>query len=348
MNITSNITRAVLLAAAVAAGWTAPAAAAPAAKEVFGRMSLPAVGEAQSYGFYSKGCIAGAVALPVNGPHWQVMRLERNRRWGHPALVSFIEKLSEDVSKHGWPGLLVGDMSQPRGGPMLSGHASHQIGLDVDLWLTKMPDRRLTTSERSNMSAGSVLKHKKMEVDPAKWSKDYEALLYRTASFDQVQRIFVNPAIKKLMCDKYGGSKANDSWMIKLRPYYGHDDHIHVRLFCPPGSPGCKPQHSVGSGNGCGKSLAWWFTDEPWAPAKPKKNAKPAKPHVTTVSDLPNACTGVLNDPAPADVSLVTYTPGYTPDLAAKTAVPSSPPTPGSARMQMPAVIPVPVPRPAH
>jgi murein endopeptidase len=30
-------------------------------------------------------------------------------------------------------GLLIGDMSQPRDGPMLYGHSSHQIGLDVDI-----------------------------------------------------------------------------------------------------------------------------------------------------------------------------------------------------------------------
>ena len=77
----------------------------------------------------------------MNGPHWQVMRL--SRRLGHPQLVAYIERLSETASRaSGWPGLLIGDMSQPRGGPMLTGHASHQIGLDADIWLTPMPTAR--------------------------------------------------------------------------------------------------------------------------------------------------------------------------------------------------------------
>ena len=74
-------------------------------------------------------------------PTWQVMRLSRNRNWGHPKLVAFLERLAEKAKKVGWNGLLVGDMSQPRGGPMLTGHASHQVGLDADIWLTPMPDR---------------------------------------------------------------------------------------------------------------------------------------------------------------------------------------------------------------
>src|SRR5262249_42407968 len=123
------------------------------AKELFGRKTTPAAMKAQTIGFYSKGCLAGAQALPINGKTWQVMRLSRNRNWGHPKLVDFLERLSEKGAKVGWSGLLVGDMSQPRGGPMLTGHASHQVGLDADIWLTPMPNRELTRIEREEMSA---------------------------------------------------------------------------------------------------------------------------------------------------------------------------------------------------
>src|SRR5262245_17234826 len=123
------------------------------AKQLFGRKAAPAAMEARAIGFYSKGCLAGAVALPINGKTWQVMRLSRNRNWGHPKMVELLERLSEKGAKVGWPGLLVGDMSQPRGGPMLTGHASHQVGLDADIWLTPMPDRELTRREREEMSA---------------------------------------------------------------------------------------------------------------------------------------------------------------------------------------------------
>src|SRR6266567_3115155 len=118
------------------------------AKELFGRKTAPAPLQARTIGFYSKGCLAGAVALPINGPTWQVMRLSRNRNWGHPNLVQFLERLAAQAPKTGWHGLLVGDISQPRGGPMLTGHASHQVGLDADIWLTPMPDRQLSREER--------------------------------------------------------------------------------------------------------------------------------------------------------------------------------------------------------
>ena len=115
---------------------------------MFSRQTKPLPLAAHSIGFYSQGCLAGAVALPINGPTWQVMRLSRNRNWGHPELIAFSSASPARRKKVGWPGLLVGDMSQPRGGPMLTGHASHQVGLDADIWLTPMPDRELSREER--------------------------------------------------------------------------------------------------------------------------------------------------------------------------------------------------------
>jgi len=103
------------------------------ARFLFGAKPEPAPLPARSLGAYSRGCLAGGVALPVDGPSWQVMRLSRNRNWGHPSLVDYLERLAADAPGLGWPGLLVGDLAQPRGGPMLTGHASHQIGLDGDI-----------------------------------------------------------------------------------------------------------------------------------------------------------------------------------------------------------------------
>jgi penicillin-insensitive murein endopeptidase len=80
------------------------------AKELFGRKLLPAAMPTRVIGFYAKGCIAGAEALPINGPTWQVMRLSRNRNWAHPDMVALLERLSAKVHKDaGWPGLLVGN-----------------------------------------------------------------------------------------------------------------------------------------------------------------------------------------------------------------------------------------------
>src|SRR4051794_22878483 len=136
------------------------------AKELFGRKTAPAQMEAHTIGFYSKGCLAGGVALPINGATWQVMRLSRNRNWGHPNLVTFLERLADKAPSTGWHGLPVGGMSQPRGRPLRTGHASHQVGLDADIWLTPMPDRELTRQEREEMFATMVVAEDRTDVDP--------------------------------------------------------------------------------------------------------------------------------------------------------------------------------------
>jgi penicillin-insensitive murein endopeptidase len=256
-----------------------------AAKVLFGAITRPAPLAARSIGSYSRGCLAGAVALPVDGKAWQVMRLSRNRNWGHPALVAFLERFAEKGRKIGWPGLLVGDMSQPRGGPMITGHASHQIGLDADVWFLPMPDRELTRAERETISAVSMVKMATREIDPATWTPTRMALVRQAALDPEVARIFVNPAIKKAMCDTATGDRG---WLAKVRPWYGHNYHFHVRLTCPAGLADCKDQDKVPSGDGCGADLAWWLGPEPWKPSPPEKPRPPL-----TLADLPAACSQV-------------------------------------------------------
>ncbi len=289
-----SISAAVLALALLAS----PAAAATLAKDLFGAKDLPADMKPETFGFYSKGCFAGGLGLPMDGPHWQVMRPSRNRRWGHPELIGLLEKLSEDAAKDGWNGLLVGDVSQPRGGPMLTGHASHQVGLDADIWLTPMPDRRLSRSERENLAATDMLVAKASEPRPINenvWTPGQAALIKRAASYPEVQRILVHPSIKKKLCQTAGSDRA---WLNKVRPFWGHNYHFHVRLRCQDGSPQCKPQNGTGSGDGCGKPLSWWFTREPWAPPKAGAKPQPKARDVMTMAALPKACKGVLAAPA--------------------------------------------------
>ncbi|MGB7432274.1 MAG: penicillin-insensitive murein endopeptidase [Ahrensia sp.] len=321
-----------------------------AAKEVFGNTPLPALTEPQVHGFYSKGCIGGAVAMPTDGPNWQAMRLERNRRWGHPDLIALVQQFAGDAAKDGWPGLLVGDISQPRGGPMLTGHASHQVGLDADIWLTKMPDRRLTPDERRDTSAISVLKQGELTVDPAIWTPQHAKLLARAASYNSVERLFVHPGIKKAMCETYGDQPANNPWMIKIRPAYGHHYHFHIRMKCPANSPNCRKQDPVpASGNGCDASLDWWFTSEPWTPKKPTGDTKPVKKRVVTVADLPKECTAVLNALQPTDESLVTLNANFDPVRAMASGVPSEIPAGALGGTTVPvAELPVPGVRPSR
>jgi penicillin-insensitive murein DD-endopeptidase len=264
------------------------------AKDLFGRKATPTSEHGHVVGFYANGCLAGADALPINGSAWQVMRLSRNRNWGHPALIRSLENLAVKVHQAGtWNGLLVGDMSQPRGGPMITGHASHQVGLDADIWLTPMPDRELTRAEREEMSATNVVAEDRRDVDPAIWTPGHAAVIKAAALDPQVERVFVNAAIKKALCRD---AKGDRGWMSKVRPYWGHDYHFHVRLRCPADSPECKPQAPPPPGDGCGKDLAWWFTDAVLHP-KPSPET-PRRP--LTMANLPAACHAVLATPEQA------------------------------------------------
>ena len=257
-----------------------------AAKRLFGGETTPAPLAARAIGFYARGCLAGARALPIDGETWQVMRLSRQRNFGHPALIALLERLSARVPEiNGWPGLLVGDISQARGGPMLTGHASHQVGLDADIWLTPMPDRRLTTSERENLSATNVVAADGDDVDPARWTPGHLALLKAAAEQPGVARIFVNPAIKRALCRTAGRDRG---WLRRIRPMYGHNYHFHVRIACPADVEGCKDQDPPPAGDGCDASLDWWFT---YAARHPKPS-KPGRP--LTLDDLPDACRRVL------------------------------------------------------
>ena len=295
------------------------------ARELFGAVKTPAPLAARSIGFYAKGCLAGASALPIDGPTWQAMRLSRNRNWGHPDLVALVEKLAADAKEHdGWPGLLVGDLSQPRGGPMLGDHASHQIGLDADVWLTPMPDHRLSPKEREELSATSMLADDKVSVNPKVWTDAHVRLLKRAASYRTVERVLVHPAIKKAVCEASKGEK-DRIWLSKIRPYWGHYFHFHIRIACPKGSAGCEGQPPVHhDDDGCGAELTRWLKlVKPKPPAPVAAAPKPATPaperRYLTLDHLPAECRAVLatGTPSAAPAPSPPAAPAPAPDKAA-------------------------------
>ena len=264
------------------------------AKQLFARKLLPAAMPPRAIGSYVKGCLAGAEQMPINGDTWQVMRLSRNRYWGHPDTIAMLKRLAAKTHKDaGWPGILVGDIGQPRGGPALTGHASHQIGLDADIWLTPMPDHQLSREEREEMSAVMMVREDRLDVDPKVFTAGHVLLLRDAAQEPGVQRIFVNAAIKKALCRE---AKGDRSWLAKIRPWYGHDYHFHIRMRCPSGGSECKGQSDQGGGEGCGKDeLAYWFKDSILHPEPPKEPPKPRTG--PTLAQLPAVCKRVLNAP---------------------------------------------------
>ncbi len=219
----------------------------------FAKIPTPSPGAPELHGGYAGGCMTGASTLPMSGSGYEVMHPERNRRYGHPALVQLIEEAGRERGQES--PLLIGDMSLPDGGPMPTGHTSHQIGLDVDVWLQTV-NGPLTEEDRSNLAMKSVLADNLAQVDEAKWKRSYSNALMWFAGREQVELIFVNAAIKKRLCTEY----PNDERLKKLRPWYGHDDHFHVRLHCPAGQSGCVPQRPPAKLGCSPNDLKFWLS----------------------------------------------------------------------------------------
>ena len=279
-----------LLACALALGLAAPASAQTPAKQLFGAKTGPSEHAPAPFGTYNRGCLAGAARLPETGPTWQAMRLSRNRNWGHPDAISFIKRLSVAATKIGWNGLYIGDISQPRGGPMLTGHASHQMGLDIDIWMLPPGRLDLSPNERENLSSISVRTSDQRNVN-TNWTAQHHRVLRAAASDPSVARIFVTPPVKLRMCKDERGNRA---YLRKIRPWWGHHYHFHVRMNCPDGARGCREQDPIPAGDGCEEAI-WWVTEalEPPDPNAPKPPPAPKRGPLT-MADLPQQCRTVL------------------------------------------------------
>lgn len=259
------------------------------AKHVFSAYKQPSQDASSSIGAYSLGCLAGGVALPESGPTWQAMRLSRNRFYGHPALINYIQGLSVVANQNGWAGLYVGDMSQARGGPMLGGHASHQTGLDVDIWTLPAMRMNLSISERENISSNSLVTGDFLHVN-----KNFTAAhfnIYKAAAQDsRVARIFITPAVKMAMCDMETGDRA---WLAKIRPWWGHNDHIHVRLKCQSGSANCANQAPIPAGDGCEEAREFYgMYIAKTIPVPPSPPSEPSRPK--TLARMPMQCANLI------------------------------------------------------
>ncbi len=261
------------------------------AKNLFGAIPVASRASPQAIGGYARGCQAGAVQLPETGPTWQAMRLSRNRNWAQPETVDFVQDLSRfAASQPGWAGLYVGDMSQPRGGPMLTGHRSHQSGLDADIWMLPPQRLNLTANERENISSISMRRANGAYTNSS-WTPQHEAILKAAASDPRVARIFVFPGAKVAMCQSATGDR---SWLRKIRPWWGHHYHFHVRLNCPAGDSSCAAQNPPPAGDGCAEAQGW--VDRILNPPPPDPNAPPPRPRTElTMASLPGQCLGVLN-----------------------------------------------------
>ena len=284
-----RVARRCLAAALMALAAAMPVSAQPAAKEYFGAVGAASAHRPAVFGRHAAGCVAGAAQLPESGPTWQAMRLSRNRHWGHPELVDFVQDLSREAARLGWRGLYVGDMSQPRGGPMLTGHRSHQSGLDVDIWMKPALDLTLSPRAREGVSSDSMRAAEGAYVNRA-WTTTHMRIIRAAAKDRRVARIFVFPGAKVAMCDAAGRDR---DWLRKVRPWWGHHYHFHVRLACPRGSTGCEDQAAPPPGDGCADARQWQA--QILNPPPPDPNAPPVPPRPDlTLADLPPQCSTIL------------------------------------------------------
>ncbi len=277
-----------LILAALLIGPGLSSAAAQTAQALFSAETRPTSHAPQPIGGHSRGCIAGAVQLPETGTTWQAMRLSRNHNWGHPDTIAFIGRLGAQATAIGWKGIYVGDIGQARGGPA-PGHASHQIGLDVDIWMLP-PDRLdLPRAARESLSSISVKSADERSVN-SNWTRSHAAVMEAAARDTAVERIFVTAPVKLRLCAD--ASARDRDWLRKIRPWWSHDSHFHVRLSCPEGARGCTDPDPIPPGDGCAEAV-WWVTEalEPPDPAAPAPAPRPP----LRLADLPPQCAQVLS-----------------------------------------------------
>ena len=235
------------------------------------------------------GCIAGAVRLPDEAPGLQTVRLSQSSFWGHPETVANVLTLGQRAKAAGLPDLYMGDLSLPRGGPMPGGHASHQRGLDADVYLDVVgPHPVLQRTAREGIEQPSLVRPDGRAVDPTRWRPEHVVLLKLATTLPLMDRVLVNAAIKKQLCDSVTGDRA---WLRSIRPWYGHAAHMHISFKCPAGQPECASLAPPPPGDGCDASLQWWFDRLDHKPEPAPSGKPPPKPK------LPAACVKLLSAP---------------------------------------------------
>jgi penicillin-insensitive murein endopeptidase len=259
--------------------------AALAALSLAAAADIPAPGPLHIIGSQASGCIAGAVQLPPTGVGFQTIHLARSSFWGAPSTISRVEALAARAHAVGLGDLYIEDISRPRGGPLPGGHQSHQLGLDVDVGLDVAPKRALTAAERESVELISMVRPDQRAIDKAHWSPGVMTLLRLAASLPDIDRILINPAIKRQLCEEAQGDR---SWLRLMRPWYGHAAHMHIRFRCPSDQHDCVQAAPPPPGDGCDATLQWWF-DQLELPPKP---ASPYHP-----PPMPAACKAVMQAP---------------------------------------------------
>ena len=252
--------------------------------------TTPYPGPARIIGSDSAGCIAGAVRLPDTAPGMQTIRVSRSTFWGHPTVIAALQDLARRAQAAGLPDLYMNDLSLPRGGPLVGIHASHQRGVDADVWLDVAgPHPVLPIAQRETITPHTLVRPDGRGVDMTIWRPEHITLIRLAATEPGIDRVLVNPAIKQQLCTQVTGER---SWLRRVRPWSGHATHMHLHFKCPAGQTECIDQPPPPEGDGCDASLAWWFEQRDKPAAKTSEAAPKPKPIV-----LPAACRAIMAAP---------------------------------------------------
>jgi penicillin-insensitive murein DD-endopeptidase len=252
--------------------------------------TTPYPGPARIIGTDAAGCIAGAVRLPDTAPGMQTIRLSRSTFWGFPTVIAALQDLAKRAQAAGLPDLYMNDISLPRGGPMAGIHASHMIGVDADIWLDVAgPHPVLPLAQREAIEPRTLVRPDGKGVDMSVWRPEHITLIRLAATEPGIDRVLVNPAIKRQLCLEATGDR---SWLRFVRPWYGHATHMHLHFKCPAGQGGCGEMAPPPPGEGCDASLQWWFDQLDRKPEKPSGPPPEPKPVA-----LPAACKAILAAP---------------------------------------------------
>jgi len=233
------------------------------------------------------GCIAGAEELPSRGDGFVTIHRSTSYFWGAPHTIAAVENLAKHAVAMGLGEIYVGDLSPRLGGPLPGQHASHQRGLDADIWLSAGPRLPVTDATQANTTPPSLVRPDRRDIVPELFTPEIVSLIRMAAELPDIDRVLVNPAIKAHLCRIAGHDRG---WLHRVRPWYGHSAHMHLGFRCPTDQTECVPMAPPPAGDGCDSTLDWWFAqlDHPAPIGKPP----PARPPSTP--SLPAFCRALL------------------------------------------------------
>jgi penicillin-insensitive murein endopeptidase len=217
----------------------------------------------EAIGSYSNGSLSNADALPLKGPGFLKLFVPRKRNFSTIELNTLLKDAAKELARLYPEGerLQIGDQSAKKGGA-ISGHASHQNGLDVDIAYLRKNHREQSPNATAGFDEEFVLK--------GSVSKNFDlernwAALKLFSRLGELNRVFMDVEIKRALCkyaESHGELKAEAETLRALRPWPNHANHMHVRIHCPRGNSRCLAQEAPPPGPGCSASELFSSDDE--------------------------------------------------------------------------------------